>query len=251
MCHKLTLCHVYPNSWQKMKVSFATQIFSHTCSSAIKTAHDLNFFTPSTKIKALSTANFFSKLKKLFDYLNSKEPYNKKGMLGDHHAENFVLRPKRTIKHGGGSIMVWGSFSWNGVGPLHWIKETMTQHVYIELLQDVILPYCEENMPLKWTFQQDNDPRHTSKRAKQWFQTNNVDVMDWPAQSPDLNPIENLWNDVKRDLINKNPKNKEELWKQINESWSSIPIERCQRLINSMQRRCAAVLKNRGYTYGY
>lgn len=111
--------------------------------------------------------------------------------------------------------MVWACFSWTGVGPIHWIKETMDQSVYVNLLTNIMVPYAEENMPLIWKFQQDNDPKHTSKGAREWFQRNNVDLLTWPSQSPDLNPIEHLWKYVKDALGNTRLKKKEDLWSDV------------------------------------
>lgn len=155
------------------------------------------------------------------------------------------------MKHGDGKILVWGCFSWNGVGPLFLINDIMTKDVYINILNSVMLPYAEWNMPLIWTIQQDNDPKHTARATTAWFRENNVEVMSWPAQSPDLSPIENLWKQVKYKLKDAKPRNKAEFCASVRDAWYSIPVENCQRLIKSMPKRCRSVLSNKGHAINY
>ena len=144
--------------------------------------------------------------------------------------------------------MIWGFFSYYGVGPIYRIPGIMDQFGYIKILEEVMLPYAEEEMPLKWVFQQDNGPKHTSKRAASWFQTNKMKVMEWPAQSLDLNPIPIT---IKIAVSEAKPRNAEELWNVVKSSWAGIPVHRCQKLVDSMQHRCEAVLRNSGYTTKY
>ena len=86
------------------------------------------------------------------------------------------------------------------------------------------------------------------KKAKQWFQDHEYQIMDWPAQSPDINPIEHIWHHLKRKLAGYEipPKGILELWDKVEEEWNKIPSEVCQNLIESMPRRIEAVLKAKG-----
>ena len=168
---------------------------------------------------------------------------------------NEAYAPKCTIptvKFGGGSIMVWGCFCSSGVGRLHIIEGTMNGDKYREILATELLPSVR-SLKLKrgWTFQQDNDPKHTARKTKEWFQKKKIRVLEWPSQSPDLNPIENLWRQLKLDIQKRGPQNINELKEICQEEWNKISSETCQRLIVSYSRRLQAVIANKGYATKY
>ncbi len=95
-------------------------------------------------------------------------------------------------------------------------------------------------------FQQDLAPAHTAKGTKSWFNDHGVTVLDWPANSPDLNPIENLWGIVKRKMRDTRPNNADDLKATVKETWASIPPQQCHKLITSMPRRIEPVIKAKG-----
>lgn len=167
---------------------------------------------------------------------------------------NKSLDPRytiKTLKHGGGNIMVWGAFSWSGVGPLVRINGRMDQYQYRDIMADVMIPYVDENMTMTCIFQHDNDPKHTSRTVKACLSEFSVAVLEWPPQSPDLNPIENLWSIVERKMKNNHSRTPDMLFEKVKEIWQSIPVDVCQKLVESMPRRCSDVITNKGYPTKY
>ena len=96
--------------------------------------------------------------------------------------------------------MVWGGISANGKICLAFLEGKQDFKAYIGTLQKCLLPYCQGNMEKSWIFQQDNAPIHTSKCTKTWMEDNNVAILDWPARSLDLNPIENVWRSMVQNI---------------------------------------------------
>lgn len=164
---------------------------------------------------------------------------------------------QQTVKFGGGNIMVWACFTWAGPGPIIKIEGNMDRFQYADILERGLMPTLDAcnlvgEMPPsdQMIFQQDNDSKHTSKFVKEWFTSKSIKQLWWPAQSPDLNPIENLWAIVK-DSMKKRYRGYalgvHELWSRLETEWKrEVSVLLCQTLIESMPRRCAAVIKAKG-----
>lgn len=143
--------------------------------------------------------------------------------------------------------MVWGAFAWSGVGSLAHIKGIMTADVYIDLLSENLeVSLLKTGLESNYIFQQDNDPKHTAKKTTAFFKSNRIRTLEWPPQSPDLNPIENLWgyldNKVDKTLVS----NKNAYFEALETAWENIDPGYLQTLVESMPRRLEAVLKAKG-----
>ena len=164
------------------------------------------------------------------------------------HSKNLIP----TVKHGGGSVMVWGCFAASGPGRLAIIEGTMNSALYQRILQEnVRLSVRELKLKRSWVMQQDNDPKHTSKSTSEWLKNKKFKVLEWPSQSPDLNPIEMLWQDLKRAVHARKPTNVTELKQFCMEEWAKIPPRRCERLINNYRKRLVAVIAAKGGVTSY
>uniref|UniRef100_A0A4W5LJX2 Transposase Tc1-like domain-containing protein n=1 Tax=Hucho hucho TaxID=62062 RepID=A0A4W5LJX2_9TELE len=168
--------------------------------------------------------------------------------------KNAELHPKNTIptvKHGGGNIMLWGCFSAKGPGRLIRVKERMNGAMYREILSENLLPSARAlKMKCGWVFQHDNDPKHTARATKEWLRKKHFKVLEWPSQSPDLNPIENLWRELKVRVAQRQPQNTA-LEEICMEEWAKIPATVCENLVKTYRKRLTSVIANKGYITKY
>lgn len=168
---------------------------------------------------------------------------------------NTQLQPKNmrgTVKHGGGHVMVWGAMSSSGVGNLVFIEGNMDKNMYLDILKENLVQSAEKlNIKDCFRLYQDNDPKHKSGIVQTWLIWNCPHVMQPPAQSPDINAIENLWSKLEREIRKHEIRCKDDLKKALLEEWGKIPPDYCRKLVRSLPRRLKSVLEQKGYPTKY
>ena len=128
----------------------------------------------------------------------------------------------------------------------------MDADFFVNILKWHLIDTAEVYHLKKWFLVQDNDPKHTSKKAKAWMAENmKKNQFQWPSQSPDLNPIENIFGWIKHQFDRKHPKTIKDLKIRIEEIWDHISPEFLVPYWQSMPRRCQMVIKNKGYKIKY
>lgn len=133
-------------------------------------------------------------------------------------------------------------------------KDTLDGPKYRQILDEELLPHAEavygEDRGA-WTFMQDGAPCHRSATVREWFAQTGVQVMEWPAQSPDLNPIESMWFQIKRAIGRRNFETKQALWEAVAEEWNKVTMEQRIKLVESMPKRCLEVIRANGMATKY
>ena len=186
---------------------------------------------------------------KKFVLFNSKRRQYCRRRVGEPLRDDTI---QATVKHGGGSLMFWGCFAGNKVGDLHKITGIMDQHIYHQVLVHHGIPSGNRLIPGKWVFVQDNDPKHSSNKVKNYLRTKSTEpnarmsVMEWPSQSPDCNPLELLWEECDRQVRKRKPTNLADLEVSVRAVWGSLTEEKLVKLVKRMPDICKAVIKAQG-----
>jgi hypothetical protein len=153
-------------------------------------------------------------------------------------------------KGGGGKMLLWGCVTNEGVGDLSWIPGTINSEKYVDVLQSYVLQswdyYGLDRRKL--IFQHDNASVHAAQVVKNFLNKSNIDVLEWPPNSPDLNIIEHVWAHVNRELdrYKERPTDMDELWERVQDIWTHIPLEFIQELYRSIPRRVEQLYRRRG-----
>ena len=165
---------------------------------------------------------------------------------------------KPTKKHGGGSVHIWGCFGFKGVGFCCRYDGGMNAELYLQILGGEMLDSIPHCIPVEhqddWFLMHDNAPCHRARIVENWLEQNGIRTLDHPAQSPDLNPIENLWSICKQKLYGrkKGYNSKEEAFDAFTDIFNNeIKETTCQKLVKSLVKIISAVWKSNGLSTKY
>lgn len=147
-------------------------------------------------------------------------------------------------------LNVWGCFCGRGLGYCYIFNENMDGKLLKKILgthlKESAELHFEQDPPELWRLLQDNDPKHKSVLVRNWLFSNGISMLEFPAYSPDLNPIENLWNDMARRVEARPASTVEELQDVIAEEWERTSLAYIRKLARSMPERCQAVIDAHG-----
>jgi transposase len=164
---------------------------------------------------------------------------------GERFSKSAVVQ---VTAHGGGSVHVWGAIWKGGRSDLIHLRETVNADRYCEVLHDF---FCSAAPPAHALFQQDNAPAHRSWLTQMFLESLDVPLLPWPACSPDLNPIENVWDMLGRRMLQRECQNLNHLFCALREEWHLIPQEDLDALIASLPRRVGMVIAKKGGSTRY
>jgi DDE superfamily endonuclease/transposase len=161
-----------------------------------------------------------------------------------------------TSKSGRDTQMFWGAFCYDQLGPLVECKGNVNADAYIEHIKNHLLPFMKgegdwgsmASCPMaEYRFMQDNASSHKAKKTMEFFSSSGINLLAWPPQSPDLNPIENVWATLKRRIAQQRPSNQANQRRIAAEEWSKIDADFLKKLVDSMPDRVKAVIEAKGY----
>jgi transposase len=155
---------------------------------------------------------------------------------------------QRTVKHPP-KLQVWGCFSLNGFGKLFFFKVNLNAKLMTKIYEKALLPsvsYLFPDNSNNWFLQEDNDPKHKSKICAEWKASHGIEVLPWPANSPDLNPIENVWGLLKLKISQRRYSSLNALEKEISREWKNLDNSYAENLVLSMKNRVISCISAQG-----
>lgn len=149
--------------------------------------------------------------------------------------------------------MIWGGFSAFGKTSLAFVNQRLNSQGYQEVLNQHLLPFLRRFPVANHTFMHDNASIHASASTRNWLNLHNIETLDWPACSPDINPIENLWGIMVRDVYENGRQYStvEELKTAIQASWDKISLQQLMKLAETMPKRINLLIKSSGKQIKY